>query len=387
MQPSRSRWRGWIYPGLGLLVACLGVVQQLASPAAPHLAAGLCACVLAGAAVAILPVAPRTRLPDVPRLAGLAALLLLDAGYQLVAGDPPFATFLATMIAMFHLARSGTRRMMLIGYPATLVTLVGMDIVVSARGQDSPANVIIPIVYFGAASGLGALVRHTANYARIARERGEALEREQVHLADLAAAGERTRLARELHDVISHTVSLMVLQAEAAREVLGIQPERAAEALDTIGDTGRRAIGDLRVLLGVLREPDPNAGPFDLAALVEPVRRTGLRVELVQTGGPVPAPLRATAYRVVQEALTNVLKHAAASSVTIIVAQGSHGLTVEVVDDGSTRPGTPPALPTGSGRGLAGMAERIRAHGGTLEAERLDPQGFRVLARLPGVTT
>jgi signal transduction histidine kinase len=286
---------------------------------------------------------------------------------------------------MYHLGRAGTRRMMAFGYSATLATLVAMDVVVSASGQDSPANVVIPIVYFGAAAGLGALVRHTANYARIARERVEALEREQVHLAGLAAAAERTRIARELHDVISHTVSLMVLHAEAAREVLATQPEQAAATLDTIGDTGRRAIGDLRALLGVLRDAD-TAQAFDLDALIEPVRRTGLTVELVEAGdgGPIPASLRPTAYRVIQEALTNVLKHAGASHVVVTVAHGTAGLTVEVIDDGAgPSPATPARSPAGARRGLAGMAERVAAHGGTLEAERLTPQGFRVLARLP----
>jgi signal transduction histidine kinase len=283
MQPSRPRWRAWVYPGLGLLVACLGVVQQLATPGVADLPIALCACLAAGAAVAVLPPRPPARLAGLAGLAGLAVLLALDAGYQLVVDDPPFATFLATMIAMYQLARTGTRRMMAVGYPVALATLVAMDVIVSARRQDSPANVVIPIVYFGAAAGLGALVRHTANYARIARERSEALEREQVHLAGLAAAAERTRIARELHDVISHTVSLMVLHAEAAREVLATQPAQAATALDTIGDTGRRAIADLRILLGVLRDADTTQA-FDLGALIEPVRRTGLTVDLVATG-------------------------------------------------------------------------------------------------------
>ncbi|NJC73929.1 sensor histidine kinase [Planosporangium thailandense] len=364
----RSR-HAWVHPGLGILVAGLGVVQQLGSPADTHLAVALCACLLGGGAVAVLPAAP---------LAGLGALLVVDAGYQVAFGDPPFATFLATMIAMYHLARAATRRTMLTGYAATLAALVVMDVVVSVRGLDSPAGVIIPIVYFAAAAGLGALVRHTANYARIARERTEALEREQAHLAELAAATERARIARELHDVISHSVSLMVLQAEAAREVVDAHPDRAAQTLDVIGDTGRRAIGDLRQLLGVLRS-DEDAVPVDLGALVEPVRATGLAVELIESGEPIPAPLRATAYRVVQEALTNTLKHAAASKVVVTVTHDAGGVTLEVVDDGA---GTPqPAA--GSGRGLAGMAERVQVLGGTLSTQHLTPHGFRVLAQLP----
>ena len=384
MQRISSRWRAWVYPALGLLIGCLGVVQQLATPRLAHLPAGLCACLVAGAAVAVLPNRPPTAAAG---LAGLVVLLALDVGYQLLAGDPPFAAFLATMVAMFHLARTGTRRMMAVGYPATLATLILMDMVVSARGQDSPANVVIPIVYFGAAAGLGALVRHTANYARIARERGQALEREQVHLAELAAATERARIARELHDVISHTVSLMVLHAEAASEVLTTRPQQAATTLDTIADTGRRAVGDLRTLLGVLRDTDTPPA-FDIDVLLEPVRRTGLTVDLVQTAGEdIPAALRPVAYRVVQEALTNVLKHAGASHVVVTVQHGTGGLRVEVVDDGTgavpAESGASSGLPAGSGHGMTGMAERVHAHGGTLEAERLTPRGFRVLARIP----
>jgi len=329
----------------------------------------LCACLIGGGAVIGLPAAP---------LAALGVLLVVDAGYQVAFGDPPFATFLATMIAMFHLARSTTRRTMLLGYAATLVALIIMDVVVSIRGLDSPAGVIIPIVYFGAAGGLGGLVRHTANYARIARERAEALEREQAHLTELAAAAERARIARELHDVISHSVSLMVLQAEAAREVIDTQPGLTAQVLDGIGETGRRAIGDLRNLLGVLRSNE-DAVPADLSTLLEPVRLTGLNIDLIESGEPIPIPLRPAVYRIVQEALTNALKHAAASKVVVTVRHDDAGVTLEVVDDG---PGAPQPA-GGSGRGLAGMAERVQALGGTLSTQHLTPAGFRVLAQLP----
>jgi signal transduction histidine kinase len=168
--------------------------------------------------------------------------------------------------------------------------------------------------------------------------------------------------------------------------VLATQPARAAATLDTIGETGRRAIADLRILLGVLRDEDA-AQSFDLDALIEPVRRTGLRVDVVQTGdgGPIPASLRPTAYRVVQEALTNVLRHATASRVAVTLTHDPAGLTVEIVDDGTAEsPAGPPPAITGTGRGLVGMAERVQAHGGTLETGHVAPRGFRVLARLPG---
>jgi signal transduction histidine kinase len=222
------------------------------------------------------------------------------------------------------------------------------------------------------------VVRHSAHHARIARERSDALEREQVHLLELAAVAERTRIARELHDVIWHSVSLMVLQAEAAREVIDTQPPRTAQTLDAIGDTGRQAITDLRHLLGVLR-PNDDTVPTGLDALVEPVRLTGLHIDLIESGEPIPICLRPTAYRVVQEALTNALKHAAASNIIVTVTHAGTSLTVEITDDGA---GTPqPAA--GSGRGLTGMAKRVQALGGTLSTQHLTPQGFRVLAHLP----
>jgi signal transduction histidine kinase len=170
--------------------------------------------------------------------------------------------------------------------------------------------------------------------------------------------------------------------------VLASQPQQSATTLDAIGDTGRRAISELRIMLGVLRDTDrdPEAvQAFDIGMLMEPVRRTGLTVELIESGdgGPIPAPLRLTAYRLVQEALTNVLKHATASRVVVTVCHGRDGLTLEVVDDGAgLAPATGQQSP-GSGRGLSGMAERVRAHGGRFEAGRLTPQGFRVLAELP----
>ncbi len=371
------RERAWVYPGLGIVLACLGVVQQLGSPDDRHLAVTLSACLISGLAVAVLPAVP---------LLMLGVLLGLDIGFQIAFGNPPFASFLATLITMFQLARStGRRRTMLVGYAATLVGLAIMDVVVSRRGSDSPADVIIPVVYFATAAGVGGLVRHTANYGRIARERHEALEREQEHLGELATAAERSRIARELHDVISHSVSLMVLQAEAAREVLEPHPARAAETLDAIGDTGRRAISDLRHLLGVLRPTEVDGpthlqgDPEALDALIGPVRLTGLEVDLVESGAPIPVRLRPTAYRVVQEALTNVLKHAAASRVVVTVTHDGTAVTLEVIDNGA---GAAAAV-DGSGRGLVGMAARVQELGGTLSANHLTPQGFRVRAQLP----
>ncbi|MDT5028033.1 MAG: hypothetical protein QOE61_4459, partial [Micromonosporaceae bacterium] len=329
MQTAATRWwTGKVYPALGVLVACLGVVQQLGVPHSQHLSVSLSTVLVTAGAVTVLGDAA---------LPGLLLLLAVDGGFQLLVGDPPFASFLATVIGVYQLARVGRRRHIAAGYAATLVLLAVMFVAVTATGTDSAVNVVIPLAYFGAAAGLGAIVRRSAAYARVSAERAAALDREGEHLAELAAAAERTRLARELHDVISHGVSLMVLQAEAAREVLTASPLQAGAMLDAIGTAGRGAIADLRHLLGVLHVPTGTDLPTpDLAALIEPVRLAGLSVELVQTGDAanVPARLWPTAYRVVQEALTNVIKHAGAGSVTVTVSHPPGWLTLDVVDDG-----------------------------------------------------
>ncbi|MEV8443503.1 histidine kinase [Actinosynnema sp. NPDC051121] len=205
------------------------------------------------------------------------------------------------------------------------------------------------------------------------------------HLAETTLAAERTRIARELHDVVTHHVTAMVVQAEAAR-YLTAAPDRLDQALTAVTDTGRRAIGDLRHLLDLLN-PDhrAEAGTHpvgELGALVERTRLAGQPVEFNQEGDPpeTTGSAQVAAYRVVQEALTNALKHAHGSRTAVHVHHGAGEITVEVTTDG---PAASTASPGGSGRGLTGLRERVGVLGGEFDAGTRPGGGFVVQARIP----
>ncbi|MGN9909026.1 sensor histidine kinase [Phytohabitans sp. LJ34] len=198
-------------------------------------------------------------------------------------------------------------------------------------------------------------------------------------------ADERARLARELHDVVAHTVSLIVVQAGAAADVFDARPEKARAALDTIQEHGRAALAELRAMLDTMRpgDPDPSGprpGLDDVDALAASLGSAGLAVDITRAGVPreVPANVSLSAYRIVQESLTNTLRHARATRAGVDLRWTDGALLVEVTDDGSAVPAT-----GGGGAGLIGMRERARLLGGTLEAGPLPAGGFRVAARLP----
>lgn len=214
----------------------------------------------------------------------------------------------------------------------------------------------------------------------------------RLRVAEETRTAERTRIARDLHDVVTHHVTAMVVQSEAAR-YLTAAPDRLDETLTAVGDTGRRAISDLRHLLDLLDpghegavRTQPDGG---LAVLVEQTRRAGQPVELTEEGTPAAAAGSAerTAHRVVQETLTNALKHAPGRPTAVAVRYDDEEITVRVSTDGpgttaGTRAGARPA-PAGSGRGLAGLRERVATQGGELTAHPADDGGFVVLARIP----
>ena len=211
--------------------------------------------------------------------------------------------------------------------------------------------------------------------------------------AERAVAAERARIARELHDMVAHHVSMMVVQAEAGPVVVATEPARAAGAFEAISATGRQALVEMRRLLGVLRGDGdqapslaPQPGLADVGSLVEQVGRAGLRVELVVEGteAPLPAGVDLSAYRIVQEALTNAVKHGGPGRARVLVRYGTDVLEVQVRDEG----GTGPALARGpvdgrSGQGLVGMRERVNLFGGELHAGPAPGGGFAVAARLP----
>jgi signal transduction histidine kinase len=222
---------------------------------------------------------------------------------------------------------------------------------------------------------------------RIRAERAAQLEREQAAEARRAIAEERTRIARELHDVVAHRVSLMTVQAGAAKTVAAADPESASQAMHEVEKAGRQALDELRHLLGVLRPEaevaalGPQPGLADVPRLVEQFRAAGLDVSLAMEGAQIDLPARVdlSAYRIAQEALTNVLKHAGPSARTEVrLSTDNHHVAIEVLDNG--RGGT--ILP-GSGHGIVGMRERALLLGGSLHVGPRPGGGFQVVARLP----
>lgn len=258
------------------------------------------------------------------------------------------------------------------------------------------AMAVFLTVPFALAWVLGDSMRTRRAYFAQLEERAARLEKEREAQAKMAVAAERARIARELHDVVAHNVSVMVVQADGAAYVLDTAPDQAKKALETISSTGRQALAEMRRLLGVLRTGEhresgeyvPQPGADQIAELVEQCRESGLPVDFKIEGSPRPLPrgVELTAYRIVQEALTNTRKHGGpdvSASVRLVYFDDGLGLLVE--DDGK---GAPQELhkdggADGQGHGLIGMRERVGMVGGTLDAGPRPGGGFRISALLP----
>ncbi|WCN01686.1 sensor histidine kinase [Streptomyces sp. M92] len=249
------------------------------------------------------------------------------------------------------------------------------------------------LLSIGVATLIGVTVRTRRNYTAALEDRAQRLEVERDQQAQLAAAAERARIAREMHDIIGHNLSVITGLADGGRYAATKSPERAAQALDAIGNTSRQAMGELRRLLDVLRDDEqsrqepaelaPQPSLTDLAPLIDGVRRAGLPVRTTVDGRPaLPAGRQLAVYRVIQEALTNTLKHAGPDATADIdLSYGDGGaVTLTITDTGRAAPAA-----TTDGRGLPGMRERTALYGGTLEAgPRPRPeQGWRVHLHLP----
>ncbi|MCP2315913.1 Signal transduction histidine kinase [Nocardia amikacinitolerans] len=229
---------------------------------------------------------------------------------------------------------------------------------------------------------------------RLRAERDDRLSREQAEEEHRIRIEERTRIARELHDVVAHRVSMMTVQAGAAKVVASHDPEAAHQAMAAVEDAGRQALDELRHLLGVLR-PDldhdglgPQPGLSDLPGLVEEVRRAGLDISVTTENirASLAARVELSAYRIVQEALTNVLKHSGPRTRTEVHLRGTQcgrGITIEVLDDGRATRSGPSIDKRPAGHGIIGMRERAQLLGGNLEAGPRPGGGFQVLAELP----
>ena len=216
-----------------------------------------------------------------------------------------------------------------------------------------------------------------------------ALQQERAHAERYAVAEERARIARELHDVVGHSIAMMTVQAGAERMALGDDRPETSRVLNQIELTGRQTLQEMRRMLGLLRSDDtvdftPQPGLAQVDALAERMAGSGLQVDVHVEGesGPVSPGVDISAYRIVQEALTNVLKHADAARATVRVQHREGGLEIEVTDDGAAQARGNGQGP-GQGQGLTGMRERVALYGGSLEAGPAAAGGWRLLARLP----
>ncbi|MET0135792.1 MAG: sensor histidine kinase [Kibdelosporangium sp.] len=254
-------------------------------------------------------------------------------------------------------------------------------------------GIVFNLLYFLASYFFGNLAWLSARRQAELEQRAEELRRSQEQNTRGAIVAERVRIARDLHDVVAHHVSVMGVQAGAARRVLDADHDMARSALQTVEQTARTAIGELRGLLGVLRNdteaaepaegPQPSPGLDQVPGLVSLAQSAGLEVEYGVYGDPrpVPAGVALSAYRIVQEALTNVVKHAGARQADVRVRFLDSGLEVEVTDNGLAKAGD------GNGFGLLGMRERVAVHGGELEAGPRRAGGYRVRAAFPAPAT
>jgi signal transduction histidine kinase len=264
--------------------------------------------------------------------------------------------------------------------------------VVFAFGIDTPwwAPAILLTAVTAAATAIGLYVGTRRAYLDELRDRADRLQREHDQQAALAVAAERARIAREMHDIVAHHITVMVALSDGAAAASSRSPERAAEVMATVSATGRQALADTRRLLGVLRDDlggeadlQPLPTLSDLDELLGRVRDTGLPVRYEVHGATpsIPAGIQLTLYRLVQEALTNTMKHAGpGATATVCVRYATDQVRLEVTDDGGGSPR--PAAARGPGRGLAGMRDRVSAFGGDVSTGPTDGHGWRVSATM-----
>jgi signal transduction histidine kinase len=328
---------------------------------------------------AVVALAFRRRFPLASAIVVAAAL-----GTEWVAFGSPegFGVFMIPLVSGYSVAANEERRRALAGLGALVVMALiwpVRDPTLHTFGERVAAEGWLSPVVIGWLIGA---------YTRELRGRASRAVRERDDRAAAAVASERARIARELHDIVAHNVSVMVVQAEAADEMLDrADPERARAPVRRIQETGRAALTDMRRLLGIMREDDsrptfaPQPGIANLELLLAKVREAGLAVQLEVVGeaGPLPPGVDLSAYRIVQEALTNTLKYAGPAHARVTVRFVPGALELEVEDDGAGAA----AADNGGGHGLVGMSERVALFGGVLEAAPRPEGGYLVRARLP----
>ena len=330
----------------------------------------------AGLLASALPLLARRRYPLGVLVAIVAALPLAGDLY-----DETTAILAAMLTALYSVAAHADMRRAVAGF---VLVLVAFGIGMAADGK--PEDVFLVAVIGGPIWAGGRLVRANKQTADAMADRAVIAEREREERARAAVAEERSRIARELHDVVAHSISVMVVQAGAERRALGDERAETREVLGTIETTGRQTLTEMRRLLGMLRKSDdelelaPQPGMEHVGTLIEQVREAGLPVTLDVEGdaAPLPAGVDLSAYRIVQEALTNALKHAGPASARVTVRYGDDELELDIVDDGAGA-----VNGDGGGHGLIGMRERVSMFGGDLDAGARTEGGYAVRARLP----
>jgi signal transduction histidine kinase len=376
----------WVFDSALALVAAGWPMAVFASmPVLSGVPVGMLAVGYALVLLHTLPLAARRRFPGTVLGISVASGLAIGA-----LGLPPFFLGPAILVAVYSVAAYGDRRVALAGLAAAELGLAAVQL--TPGKFDAPVVWVQFALIIGAAWLLGYFVGDRHVYAARLEERTAELEQAREELARRAVAEERLRLARELHDVVAHSMSVIAVQSGVGAHVAESRPEEVGKALSAIEATSRATLEELRRLLGVLRqdsEPQASLAPVpglaDLEGLLGEVAKAGLAVRLQVEGtpSPLPAGVDLSAYRIVQEALTNVVKHAGPAQAQVTIGYRDRDVTVEVTDDGRGA-----AAPAGDGRGgtghgLVGMRERVAAFGGELEAGPRPGGGFRVAARLP----
>jgi signal transduction histidine kinase len=332
-----------------------------------------------------VPLCWRFRAPVAVAIAVTVGYSAWDLALFKAQDQPPFEPLLAILVAVFALASRADGRPLWAGLAVSGGLLSAGEIRAELGGQGI-GNVFPALVLFVVTIAVGRIVYQHRQSASGQQDRADRLERDQEARAARAVETERARIARELHDAIANSLSIIVVQAAAERRVLPAGLPSTAETLESIEQSGRLAMTELRRLLGLLRKGDgepslaPQPGLRRLDDLVAQVREAGVEVNVATEGdlAAIPLGLDLSAYRILQESLTNVIKHARAHRVQISLRCQGRIVDIDVTDDG-----TAAAPVTADGFGLLGMRERVTVYGGTVEVGPCDAGGYRVHARLP----
>jgi signal transduction histidine kinase len=340
-------------------------------------------------ALLLLPLTFRRRYPT-----AVFAVVAAVAMVQWSAGEPLLGD-VALLIAIYTVAAYEDRRRALLAAGVLEVGIILASIRFSPAGDGIVASIVFLTGLLAGALFLGTTVRTRRAYLESLEDRAQRLERERYSQARLAATQERTRIAREMHDIVAHSLSVMISLADGAALTNETDPATARTAMRAVSGTGRTALAEMRRLLGVLRDEGsesdgqlaPQPGLAQLDQLIDSVRTAGLPVRFTVTGVPADLPLtkQTAIYRVVQEALTNVLKHGTdVNAVAVEMTWTVDAFAIDVCDDGKKRAinGTA-STSTDPGHGLTGMRERVALHGGTMFVGPGPSRGWRVHARLP----